>query len=177
MTTFAILMLQHPCRSSFSLVQRMLLCLCYVSNAGLKPYIGSMYVHDVYIYVCSHILIYACHFFLSLYHFMHRTQKTSVALFLLFFFVREHHGVNPHTEFRTHNRINTHFIYNLHSIPPSTKIPKPPYGSISMCRMRNIPSGERISIVVATDVDVVIVLVVEIKGRFDLIIRKFPSEQ
>lgn len=46
-----------------------------------------------------------------------------------------------------------------------------------MCRMRNIPSGERISIVVATDVDVVIVLVVEIKGRFDLIIRKFPSEQ
>lgn len=51
-------------------------------------------------------------------------RKQALRCFFSFFFVREHHGVNPHTEFRTHNRINTHFIYNLHSIPPSTKIPK-----------------------------------------------------
>lgn len=99
------------------------MCLCYVSNADSKPYIGSMNVHDV---ICCYIVKHILLLFLFIISFQDVENKRCV-FFRSLLFIRKHHGANPHTKFRTHNRINTHISYNisnLHSNPPPLKTPK-----------------------------------------------------
>lgn len=99
---------------SLSIFSSNCFCVC-VMSAHSSTMHSSLYVHDVYAFILIYMFVRCC-VFLSPASSSYRTLKTSDGLLCFLsgaavvVVVCEHHSVNPHTEFRTHNQINTHFI-------------------------------------------------------------------